>query len=400
MTRAGRPADVRAWLRRPLWWAAACLAAALLTTWPDYSVAAEAADLRSSGVPVRGHVRSTWDHGPHIPVAFTDPGTGKVVSTVVDEASTAPERIGPVDLVVHRDTPGRAVLDAPADHRTWRELALLWAVIVGGCLASAAMRRRRVARAEALVRSDGPAYRMTGWPRPGPVLRRRWRMVLYPLDPRPGTAAVCVVPLITPPPADGLRPVDVKGSPRVGGSVVMAEPDHGRVWWPAGRALLAGAGRTGEPAPSAAAARLPDRSAPVAGWVLLGAAAVMLVVALASSGSLPEDVVERSELVTATVVESMTDDEGPVRVRYRLGGDTRTTTVHLAGPQTEGDELRLRVDPGRPSRLWQPGADRPPGTTGRWWWFPLFLLSFPVGVVGLLALRRARPGPSPPPALR
>ena len=66
-----------------------------------------------------------------------------IVNAVTAEGMT-------LDLVVHRDTPGRAVLDAPADHRTWRELALLWTVVVGGCLASAAMRRRRVARAEAL----------------------------------------------------------------------------------------------------------------------------------------------------------------------------------------------------------------------------------------------------------
>jgi hypothetical protein len=170
---------------------------------------------------------------------------------------------------------------------------------------------------------------------------------------------------------------------------VVREVDTGAVWWPAGRALLT--------APRAA--RHPDRPGDPPegdrrsrfGGVLAAVALVSIFSGVGAWGEDPEDIEARSRDVDAVVLASMDDDAGDVSLSYRLDGRERQGTARLAGPQREGDRLRLRVDREDPDRLWQPGIENPPGSGGTGWGDALVLVGLGLGVLAVPAVRRPRP---------
>lgn len=360
----------------------------LLLSATEYSDAQAERRLRDRAVRVEGTIESAWDHGQTVPVAYRDPSTGTLRRRTVAVLEDRPARIGPIEVLVDPDDPSEVVA-GPASYERGDllETALTWLVPALGCVVWAVTRRRRLAWARRTMADPTlPSYRMVAVPRRGAVLARRWRLDLYAVDSVAGDPAACTVPVVGHPLVDGARVVDVKGSPRPGGALVAREPGTGIVWWPAGRALLTGRA----PRPPSDAAPSPDRR-PVSGWWLLGAGLVAVVVSVAIAAELPEDVEARSRSVDAVVTSSMGRDEGEVAMSYRLDGRVRRATAHLAGPQLEGDRLRLRVDRDHPERLWQPGIESPPGTEDDSWGLGLFVLGLMSLALAPLALRRSRP---------
>lgn len=385
-----RDPAVQRWLRRPLWW---LLAAPLLVLpWVGADLFTFTHQLRAAhGDPVEGRVLGSWDGGTDVPVAYVSASGTTVTAIARTDPGTGPEvRIGPVELTVDPANPTTAHLSG---YDPWQLLLLpltLLVPLLGALLVWWWSRHRRMRRSEALAVSDGPAFRMTGVPRPGRISPRRWRMELYPLDAAPGAAPVCSVALIGG--DDDVRPrvVEVKGQPRPGGEVAIWEPGSRRVWWPAGRVLLNGS----RPLPEAG----PAPEAPTHSewrWIVPAVAAVVMLVAF-ESGENRDVLLDRSEVVDATVVRGHDEATGPTVVSYRTAeGVEQEATLILAGPQRPGDQHRLRVDPSHPDRAWQPRTSEAlPGAEGGLA-TAIGSLAFLVLIIGLVMVRRPRPAPRP-----
>jgi len=130
-------------------------------------------------------------------------------------------------------------------------------------------------------------------------------------------------------------------------------------------------------------------------WIVPVAAAIVLVAAL-ESGENRDILLDRSEVVLATVVTGHDDATGPTVVSYRSPeGTDQEATVVLAGPQRVGDRYLLRIDPDHPDRLWQPGTQEGlPGEEGagaEW----VGTLAMVILVIGIVMVRRPRPRPRP-----
>lgn len=390
MTGGDQPRALRRWLRRPLIWALGVALFGALFVAIEYSDARADRRLRDRAVWVVGRIEPVWDHGQTVPVSYRDPSTGTLRRRTVTVLDGRPARIGPIELLVDPDDPSKVVAGPDRyEQGTILDLALLWFVPALGCAGWAVTRRRRFAWARRTMADPSlPSYRMVATPRRGAVLGRRWRLDVYAVDSVAGDPAACTVPVVGHPLVDGVRVVDVKGSPRPGGALVVREPGTGIVWWPASRALLAGRA----PRPPSEAPPSPNRR-PASGWWLLGAGLTAVVVSFAIAAEQPEDVDARSRPVDALVTSSMERDEGEVAMSYRVDGRVRRATAHLAGPQLEGDRLRLRVDRDHPDRLWQPGIESPPGTKDDGWGIGLFVLGLVFLALAPMALRRSRPTP-------
>lgn len=338
------------------------------------------------GEPVDGAILGSWDGGIDVPVRYAPADGGPAVVAIARTVPGSDHRVGPVELTVDPGHPTDAHL---AGYDPWQLLTgplTAYGPAVLALLIWWWTRHRRMRRSEALAASDVPSFRMVGLPRPGRVSPRRWRMHLYPLDAPVGAAPVCSVAVIDG--ADDQRPrtIEVKGQPRPGGEVVLWEPEAGRVWWPAGRVLLTGTRKL--------PVRGPHPETPPYSpwrWVVPIVAGIVMVATL-ESGENRDLLIDRSEVVTVTVVKGHDDARGPTVVSYRTADEVpRQATVELAGPQREGDRYRLRVDPDHPDRLWQPRTSEDlPGSEG-----PgaeaLATLALVVLIVGIVMVRRPRP---------
>lgn len=359
MSRAGRPAVVRRWARRPLWWAAAATALSCVLFVADVNAARSSDRTYDDGYRVGGEVTSGWDGGRDVFVIYRHPATGELVdaATYVWDDSRLPTGPGPVALEVSRSDPKDVALagdrfPATANLANYVPLALfpffVWLI-----------RRWTLRRTERLMASEAPAFLMQANASPPSWWGRRWHLRLYALDSGPAGRCVCTVPLVAAPSQVATFPVEVKGAPRPYARVVARCPE-GEVLWPSGRALRSH-GR-----PAAAIARLvPTAASTAASRLALGGVALLVGGVIAVDlGTYADDVRERQEVVTAVVtgIGGKTEGRVKVSVAYGWAGSRYSGTVTEASAPGEGSSLRVRVDPRSPRRVWSTSQDHPPGT--------------------------------------
>lgn len=349
-------------MRRPLYWIIGFASLGLIMTATDLGNGRAESRFRDRAVPVQGQVLPSWDHGGYVPLAYRSPTTGREIRTRRYSATDEPDRVGPITLLVDPDDPSHMEF-APRYYTREQHLnlAAYWAVPLAAALLWWLSRHRRQRIARRLIGDGDPAYRMIGIPRSGRLVARTWRMDLYPLDAAEGARSIATVPIVGEPLVDGPRVVDVKGSPRAGGSVALRETESAMVVWPSGRALLASRATYRSDPPQ----RRLDARAPARWWLVLGGVACTVIAIVAAASWQIGDVTNRSVMADVTVQENLSDNEGDVAVSYVVAGSTVRTTTHLAGPQERSSTIRMRVDPEQPTRIWQDGLD-PPGTDGGW----------------------------------
>lgn len=343
---------------------------------------------------VTARIDETWDGRSLVPVGFTDPTTGQPRREIVDFGEAPDGDPDKVAIRVGADPEDLGPEPYGDGDRWWSYLQFVIPAVAGSAIWLGA-RVRRLRRSRRIAAAAEPAYRMQAVPLSGRLFGRRWRLALFDVDARPGDSAVCVVPVVGQPVLDGVRPVDAKGTPRPGGEVVVREV-AGRLWWPAGRAMVGARARFPHPEP-----RSPDPDAwaptprvgtdtgrvPIAAWVLLGVAVALFVVSVVASDDTSR-AGERSEEVAGTVVIGRRD-AGPVTVAYERAGESHTAQVRVDRTVAEGDAVRLRVDPERPDRVWIDGTDVP-RVADPPWAVLAFLASFGLGAVAASAIRTPR----------
>jgi hypothetical protein len=315
----------------------------------------------SDALHVPGVVAASYTDSLTVPVSYRNPTTGGDVEARYrvahyDERPRGGERI---DLLVDRDDP-TSVRRAGAEANIFADIFDLIGLAALLCLVPAIVRLRTARAVRRLIAADTVTFAMLA----SVGSRRFWRrplLRLYPLDARPGSPPVCVVPLAW---SDGLCiggaafPVEVKGSPRPFG-LVVARLDSGAVLWPAGRALaVRGPGQSsGMPAerfnprhPVSSGTRWPLATSPATSKILAFAniAAVLvsaLVTLLSLSGAREAATVrKRSQHATALVLAR---SDSRLTVRYFLGGDGRRASVPIGtnSRYTKGVLYPALVDP-------------------------------------------------------
>jgi len=255
---------------------------------------------------------------------------------------------GEIDWIARTDDPYMsrpAELPLPGDP-TDALVYLVWALPPWMWWAS---RSWTVARTSRLIRRESPAFAMTACfaqvrGRSMPLLH------LYSLDAQPGDLPLCAVPIVetdriirTPP-----FPVEVKGSPRPGGRVVVRVAAD--IVWPSGRTVLIA--RTPRPADDTQA------RARRAGWWGVVAVTVIAAAAFVSSSLFELGEVRRIEhlqtsgtKVSATVTRA--EDEYTFHVLYPLPRAkdelvaAELWTTIAADPRAE--TLALLIDPEDPT---------------------------------------------------
>lgn len=363
MNRTDRPVAVRRWARRPLLWVAASLALAGWLVYLDRQGVVDQNAQFSDGLRVTGVPTAEWDGGADLSVVYEHP-SGQLVraDTYVWHSELLGAPGEPVDLRVSGTNPTkvRVVGDEyePSNPLQYLFFAVPFVLAWGA-------RRWSLARSERLATSDAVAYQMRSVASSPGFWSWRWRVHLYALDSAPTTTPVCTAPLIEAPMDLGDRIVEVKGTPRPWGRVMLRDQETGEVLWPSGRCLRNhGWGKRalepGRPAKPGVAGRV----LAAIGVVLFAAGAIVDNRTQDSS-----DIEERRYQLDATVVsQTRTDDDREpggytTAVEVQWLGSSRVDQVHSSDPIEPGETMPVFIDPADPSRVWAPGQD-PPG--GNW----------------------------------
>lgn len=237
MSRGGRPGAVRRFLRRPWFWVGVAVVAGPALISLDRQAQRDAAPGRDA-LRVEAVVQAV-DAGS-VDVAYDNPLTGQRVETSapVGAGTGPPAEGGRVSLAVDRADPENVRLAGHRPAPGFEGVAL--ALLLGLPLLWCAIRWWSVHAAERLAsRSAAPAFAMVGVLAAPRRVGRRPCLHLWPLDAPPGAEALCAVPVLVSGglPVETAFPVEVKGSPRSFGRVVVRAGDT--VLWPAARALRA-----------------------------------------------------------------------------------------------------------------------------------------------------------------
>lgn len=317
---------------------------------------------------VDGVVEPGYRGGREIPVTYDNEVTGqRITATAYPVTLTVPEpRAGlPVALDVSRDNPG--VVFLARDRRTWWSNLAAYGWLPLLPLAVVLLRLLRLRRVEWLLRNPGPTFAMLGSLHPPRRFAKRCDLGLHALDARPGAKPLCSLPVVTtggaPVGEFGFR-VEVKGSPRPGGTVVARAGEE--VLWPAGPAYLRARG--GRPdrivdrepedpglsrSPSLWHREIPRVSwARTAAWPLLTLAglAVLLAVTTLVTWSNRDDVerIDREGIEVLATLRDVNGSSSSVRLSYRLPGTDRDRLANVEVDRPEafhvGWRYPLRVD--------------------------------------------------------
>lgn len=396
MNRADRPPAVRHWLRRPLVYLVAALGLAAWLTFIDARDRQGEQRAFSDGLRAVAQADVDWDGGQAIDLTYRHP-SGQLMraSTYVSRRELLPSRGEPFEVVVSRRDPTDVRIVGDRWEPTNPLQYLLFAVPPLGLWVS---RRRSLRHAAQAASSDGPAFQMRAVPASPGWWSGRWRLHLYPLDAAPGALPACTVPLIGQPSSLGERMVEVKGTPRPWGRVVVRDQATEEVLWPSGRCLRThGWGRRslepGRVVPLPAAARW----LPVAGLVIVTIGGVIDVFVDDSV-----DVEDRSYRMPATVVGRADTADGPeATVHLEWLGEPIAATVHPPDEPREGDRIDVFLDPAHPERVWASGEYAPGGDlVGGFYGIGMLLVV--IGAVMRVSARRQRQQPvipPPPPSL-
>jgi hypothetical protein len=294
-----------------------------------------------------------------IDVTFDDPDTGATVhAAIFARSDVEPTADGRLAVEVSRTDPTKVRL--ANEMRTYLDDIGFYLAPLALPLLAWALRRRHVERTERLMRSGAPSFAMLAAVEPPGLLRRGWRLHLYPVNADADADPVCTVELVwLPIRARGAFPVEVKGEPRPFGLVAVRSGDD--VFWPRGRALAA-RGQHGRPPAMEgalpAAVRVDTESRPPSMASSRGLRALMLVafgaflwLGNASSWS-NEQLLERSQPATATVVGIGTMSGG-FAVTYKRGDTTTDALVSSTnGVPDVGTTIPIRYDTTEPSVAW------------------------------------------------
>jgi hypothetical protein len=361
VSRTDRPLAVRRWARRPLLWTAAALALAGWLVYLDRQGAADQDAQFSDGVRVTGVPAVDWDGGADLEVVYEHP-SGQVVraDTYVSHTELLGAPGEPVDLEVSDANPTdvRIVGD---DNQPSNPLQYLFFAVpfILGWVA----RRRSLVRSERLAASEAVAYQMRAVASSPGFWSWRWRIHLYALDSVPTATPVCTAPLIEAPAGLGDRIVEVKGTPRPWGRVMVRDQETGQVLWPTGRCLRSyGWGRRSLEPGRPAQPRVAGRMLAAAGVVLFAAGGIVDSRTQDSSDS-----EERRYQLLATVVSQTVapDDRDPggytTVVEVDWLGSSIVDRVHSSDPIEPGGTMPVFIDPAEPRRVWAPGQDAPGG---------------------------------------
>ena len=304
------------------------------------------------------------------------------------------------------------VVVVPADGNEVPSALFAVAMINGVVLAAGLARWSAVRRAERMVVSGQPSFAMIGSLERSARDRRRVVLHLFALDSGPGARAVCSCTVLTtaqmPIGGPGF-PVEVRGRPVPGGTLVARAEGDGLLW-PLRRPIGRGAGRR--------PAEVLDRRRPLVpvddgsvtgpappllralGGLRLaagaGVAVVLLVVPLvvSANGAAARRVTTRGVPVLAEVVEKTGTDS--LRVRYGRPGQPRDKAASTHGDRTLHRIYPAHVGPGEPGDL-RLDAD-PYNATEPYVWVAVCVAAAVALVVGRLgwwgeARRLARRGP-------
>lgn len=388
---------MRRWLRRPLLYLAAALGLAAWLTFIDAQDRREDERTFSNGLRRTAQPDDGWDGGRSIDLTYTHPA-GQVVraSTYVWHGDLLPSRGEPFEVVVSRTDPTDVRLVGDRYEPTSPLQYLLYAVPP---LVMWATRRRSLRLAARAASSDPVAFQMRAVASSPGWWSARWRLHLYPLDAVAGSLPACTVPLIAEPASLGERTVEVKGSPRPWGRVVVRDQATEEVLWPSGRCLRTyGWGRR-----SLRLGHVVHQS-PAARWLLVAGIAVGAVGAAADAFVDDSvDVEERGYRVPATVVDrTATVDGVEAQVRLEWLGQQIDATVHPRGEPDPGDRIEVFVDPVHPTDVWAPGEYAPGGDVIGGFYAVGMLLVAIGAVMRVVARRRSQQPaePLPPPALQ
>lgn len=382
---------VRRWAGRPLYWTAAALALAGWLVYLDRQGVADQNAEFSDGLRVTAAPAVDWDGGADLDVVYEHP-SGQVVRA--DTYVWHTELLGapgePVHLEVS-DTDPTDVRVVGDEFQPSNPLQYLF-FAVPFVLAWVA-RRWSLVRSGRLAASDAVAYQMRAVASSPGFWSWRWRIHLYALDSPPTATPVCTAPLIAAPAGLGDRIVEVKGTPRPWGRVMVRDQETGQMLWPSGRCLRNhGWGRRalepGCPAKPGVAGRL----LAAAGVVLLAAGAIVDSRTQDSS-----DTEERRYQLQATVVSQAEADDRDsggysTVVEVEWMGSSIVDRVYSSDPIEPGGTMPIFIDPAEPSRVWAPGQDAPGGDwAGGLYAFGLVVLAA-AGIVRITSRRKGRGG--------
>ena len=368
MTPARVSATVRRHTWRPVWYSVLLLAVTLLLWGSARHDGHRQQDVYADGFAVEVHVADSYDGGDLVPVSYVHPLTGRTETEVWLWRADGPEAGSDVGARVDRFDPHDVLLDTDEYPVTSVADLLLGVLLSLIPAATVGLRMFAVRRLRRLASGNGPSFAMLAaisgtWP-----FGRRARLHLFPLDARPGTAPLCSVPLLVSVglPAGSAFPVEVKGSPRPLGRVIVR---HGNdVLWPRvrGASLTSTVRRPAllaepPPFPPADGAVAPPatswiRRAAVAGAA--GAGALALLVAVAAVTLVHWSQARRLEQhgveVVAEVIEA--DSGGyALGVEYSLPGEDTVREGRAAVDFPEdwdlGDRYPAVVDPDSPELL-------------------------------------------------
>jgi hypothetical protein len=352
-----------------------------------------------SGAPVVQAVPDAdWDGGAYIEARYLHPSGQRVrATTYVYHGEFIPHRGRP--FLAHVSTKDPTSLEVVGDFYPgsgpWE--ASLLAVPI---LAVVAARRHTARRSRKLATSDAVAFQMRAQPSNPGWWGRRWRLHLYALDPHAGATPVCTVPLIAAPADPNDLIVEVKGSPRPWGRVVVRDPDADEILWPSGRCLRGPGWRRRSLEPGQELTASWAARALLAGTAL--AFLVGLVIDLQGEDSI--DVEDRQYEIPATVVDpSVGDGVVEATVSYSWLGTERTGVVNPTEAVDVGDRIDVFVDPQHPAWVWAPGEYAPGGDGGVWFYLGAFALGVAAVIVQLVhaqqqrVIGRAGRVPPPPP---
>ena len=289
-------------------------------------------------------VDASYDGDLEVPLRYRNPITDQAVAVVVPvhRDELRPDPGTRTEVLVDRHDPDAVMVEGDREPLSWRLAEYAWLPLVP--VAVAAARLLFLRRVRRLLARDAPSFAMLAHvteSRVGPQ-----RLVhLYPLDAPTGSRPLCTVAVLPRRhgvPRGRVLPVEVKGSPRPFGLVVVRIGE--RVLWPTGPARTAGRvsrpARLAEPAPPAVqgaeappVAGLLDPAALVLGLVAALGFALFVVGATLVGAHARADRIDGGTPVVVEAVSALPFDT-VLRVRYTdAGGTVREATATPEWPE-------------------------------------------------------------------
>lgn len=367
-----RTPGLRAWRRRPWVWFGVALLLLGLFDWGLASGNADDLAAYRRGEVISATVLPSWDGDVAVPVRYRNPSTGRLLDIVVPEDIAAVHRVGPVRLHIAPGHPdeGRVVGSRQSAHvvtdqsiliadsidatsSSWPALMILTVIVLAGLALWAWRRKSRVRAAVELLSVPVAIATLLAMPRRGWPFARHWRLDLFPVGAGPGDRSVGRVRVA--PGAGGTEPraVEVYGDGDRWRGQVFQEVGEPVTWVPLGRPLrrhVVFAARR----PRGLDVWLPIGLLPIAFGIAL------MVVGASHERDLIPELNRRSQPVVVTIQRAVPVGGDLVPITYRFDGRTRTSTSTFGGPLARGDRVLRRIDPVRPTVLWQDGANSPP----------------------------------------